>query len=570
MEAINLRKKNLIWSIAEDYNLNIEYDDFIDSLNLYELINFSYLLSKDTNYQITDYLHYLYSLEKNNTFCKLFILAVNEYSYEKILKKRSSIHYHKLEYYNKLKTRFNKVSRKDIYDEIQYTLTEKYFNNTAKTTKNVKNLANTILKFSDLNNIESLINNFNELLNEYFHFSIPDFEDSSKKSKRKDVKNKKKKNGFGKIENLLDEYYGLIGSAEFTADLDLDNIKRDEDEKVLNIIKEDDTPSKKHLIAQNLFGKNKLNPVTKKALEDEICYGTHRNNQIIISDGDFFDNLEANFRKRQFEESYEENMDYINFFQNFFQRSKNSMIKELRNSLTKNLDSYMQKSKYGKLHASKIYRNLYINDTNIFNKKIPTQTNDIAIDILIDGSASQINRKTKIASWAYIITESLTALNLPTRVMTYSNLENYLGLTIYRNYNDNINMNKKILNFTPAGSNRDGLAFRLVNKLMNQSKYKQKILIYLTDGKPFDVRARINNDYKNDEREYKDKFAEIDTSIEFRKLEQNDIFPLAIFTGDEEDLIGMKKIYGNNFAYIKDIDRFASIIIKYIKQVIND
>ena len=43
---------------------------------------------------------------------------------------------------------------------------------------------------------------------------------------------------------------------------------------------------------------------------------------------------------------------------------------------------------------------------------------------------------------------------------------------------------------------------------------------------------------------------------------------LGVFTGKEQDLMAEKLIYGKDFAYIKDINRFADLVIKYLKQII--
>ena len=43
---------------------------------------------------------------------------------------------------------------------------------------------------------------------------------------------------------------------------------------------------------------------------------------------------------------------------------------------------------------------------------------------------------------------------------------------------------------------------------------------------------------------------------------------LGVFTGKEIDLEAEKKIYGKDFIYIKDIQRFSDIVSTYLKKVI--
>ena len=61
-----------------------------------------------------------------------------------------------------------------------------------------------------------------------------------------------------------------------------------------------------------------------------------------------------------------------------------------------------------------------------------------------------------------------------------------------------------------------------------------------------------------------------DTAIEVRRARQQGIMVLGVFTGKERDLPAEKLIYGKDFAYIKDINRFADLVIKYLKQVITN
>lgn len=568
MSNIDLRQKNLIWTVAHDYSIFLPNDLDISDFDYFQVLNLAYALSLDINNDLLDYLKYLESIDRHKTFRDIFLLAINSFSYEKLYALRPSLAIHKKNYHKKYKDKYNNYNRLNIVDELRYTQAERYYNSVPKTSKDVKNLADEIDKFHIYKTIDELIDNFEKLVDGNFHFSASIKEKSENKA-RNGFKKKKKKS-LEISEDLLDQYYGLIGSAEFTTDLNLDGIEKDEEKKILKLSDEEVQTKNKYLIAQNLYGINILNTRQKVQLEKEICQGNHRHISLILSKGEYLDNIEGNFRQKQLMESYEENLDYIKFRENLLMRNKTTMVQELKSSIVKSIDINYNKSKQGKLISSKIYRSKYINDLEIFEKKTQIENTDLSVDILIDGSASQLDRKNKIAAWVYTISEALAELMVPTRVMTFSNLENYLGLTLYRNYYDEKKQNLNILNFSPAGSNRDGLAFRLIDKLMDENKHSHKLLIYLTDGKPFDVRSRVDNNYKNEEKEYRGKFAEMDTAIEFRKLEKKGIYTLAVFTGSIEDLPGMKKIYGNNFVYIKDLDRFANIFTKYVKKILED
>lgn len=567
-DSYNLKIKNLIWAMSEDYSIDFPDKNLINNRDTFDLFNLSYALSLDYKL-IFDYMHHLSNSDQNHMFLDLFFIGLEAFAMNKMKEKRLSYEDYKNLFYSKINNFYKFHKRNNLIDELRYTRSQRFFSEVPKTTQMVKNLDDKINDLSLCSNASELIDSFEDILDKYFFFTSSIKEKSNNKAREKFDKSKLKKSNKKFEKDVLDQYYGLIGSAEFTNELNLDDLELDEEDKK-NLLKLDEKEDKKNKIhlAQNLFGNNFLNNKDLKSLENDICTGNHKSSKIIISKGLFSNNLEANFRKSQLQESLEDNQYYLNRFKNLFSRSKNRMNKSLKNSLTILNENTSNKSKYGIINSRLIYRKKYLNDDYIFNKTIKTESPQISVDILIDGSASQLDRKSKISSWTYTITESLTDLKIPTRVMTFSNLENYLGLTIFREYNDPKEKNLEILKYSPAGSNRDGLAFRLIRRLLSKNQYKEKIFIYLTDGKPYDVRIRVDNDYKEAEKPYKEKYAEIDTAIEFRKLEEENIYPLAIFTGKEKDLKSMRHIYGNNFAFIKDINRFASLITQYINKII--
>ena len=100
-------------------------------------------------------------------------------------------------------------------------------------------------------------------------------------------------------------------------------------------------------------------------------------------------------------------------------------------------------------------------------------------------------------------------------------------------------------------------------------KEENKILIVLSDGKPNDV--KIGKDSSRSirgEMSYKGIVGIKDTAMEVRKARKRGIMVLGVFTGKEIDLEAEKKIYGKDFIYIKDIQRFSDIVSTYLKKVI--
>lgn len=64
--------------------------------------------------------------------------------------------------------------------------------------------------------------------------------------------------------------------------------------------------------------------------------------------------------------------------------------------------------------------------------------------------------------------------------------------------------------------------------------------------------------------------AESHTATEVRKLRNKRIAVLGVFAGEEEDLQAEKKIFGRDFAYIRDIGNFANVVGRYLKRQLLD
>ena len=67
------------------------------------------------------------------------------------------------------------------------------------------------------------------------------------------------------------------------------------------------------------------------------------------------------------------------------------------------------------------------------------------------------------------------------------------------------------------------------------------------------------------------KYAINDTATEVRHLRNLGVSVLGVFAGEEKDLSTEKKIFGKDFAYIRDISNFSRIVGRYlIKQLDSD
>ena len=184
----------------------------------------------------------------------------------------------------------------------------------------------------------------------------------------------------------------------------------------------------------------------------------------------------------------------------------------------------------------------------------------------MDASGSQRDRQGQVALQAFIISEALSNVGIPHRVMSFCSFWDYTVMQRFREYDENRSANRKIFEYTTSSNNRDGLAIRAAGDSLYQREEENKILIVLSDGRPNDV--IVNRPGSRNPKPYHGDYAVSDTAFEVRKLRNLGIFVLGVFAGKEHDLAAEKKIFGKDFAYIRDINSFSNVVCLYLKKLL--
>ena len=115
-----------------------------------------------------------------------------------------------------------------------------------------------------------------------------------------------------------------------------------------------------------------------------------------------------------------------------------------------------------------------------------------------------------------------------------------------------------------SSNNRDGLAIRAAAEGLLGRQEENKILIVLSDGRPNDI--IVNRPNSKNPHSYGGDYAVQDTAGEVRKVRGMGISVLGVFAGKEADLAAEKKIFGKDFAYIRDIANFSNVVGEYLKR----
>lgn len=326
------------------------------------------------------------------------------------------------------------------------------------------------------------------------------------------------------------------------------------------------TESELRAFLETKFGRSSCTDERVAAMERRLCTGNHRFTHLFFTRGEvvelkgIYSTFEVHQRKRREELVAANRAGYQkNLLQNLQQ------IRRLSTAISNSILLHMQPEKLrasaGTVEPALAWRAAALGDQRIFRRMENENAGDMSVDILLDASHSQVDRAGKIASQAFIIAEALKNCRVPSRVMSFCSMS---GFTVLRSFTDyGTRDNSSIFDYYAEGCNRDGLALRAAGDMMSGTPYEHKMLIVLSDVKPMDV-ARIRRDEQDVGVRYDTLRALTDTAHEVRRLRQQGITVLCVFTGEDEELPGARMVYGQDFVRIRDFSCFADTVGKLI------
>ena len=234
----------------------------------------------------------------------------------------------------------------------------------------------------------------------------------------------------------------------------------------------------------------------------------------------------------------------------------------LKKSLVLRSETQEVLSDRGIIIPSRVWRIGRSSEASIFRRELKGDAADFVVDVLIDASGSQMSRQGEVALQAYIISEALSNVQIPHRVMSYCTFWDYTILHRFRRYDDPRSENENTFNYVTSSNNRDGLAIRAAGHGLLKREEEKKIMIILSDGRPYDV--IVNRPNAKNPAPYQGKYAIADTATQVRNLRNLGVSVLGVFAGEEKDLDAEKKIFGKDFAYIRTITNFSRIVGRYL------
>lgn len=511
----------------------------------------------------------------------LIQIILNSVVEDKIISERPGVEEIRNKAYSDVLINYNKINRDDILQTLKYTFILESMDRHPAVDGLMRRVINDIKSIDCKDHLMNILKRLDEIYLTYFEYILKSQMENSTVDE-KDIKNIDV--DFDTFSDFMYEELYSDDIAE-TIENEIDNISNSMivdnlgdvgdsnlDNSPNRIIYVDDDMAKKiYEKVEFYYGKAYLNQGEIKKLETKYCRGIHEGCRIHFTDGVLRSECNNTFQLKYVTRQKENNL--YKYRDNIKLHKRN--ISKLKENISRILieESSVDRiySDGGTICANRAWRIGRSNNNKVFYKDIQNEKGKYVIDILLDASGSQSRNQFNVAIQAFIITSALTLAGIPNRVMGYLSFLDYTVLKRYRDYNDSIDSCENIFEYFSAGNNRDGLAIKATCDALLEREEENKILIILSDGKPNDV--KIGKDRSRSlrgEASYKGVVGVKDTALEIRKARKQGILVLGVFTGKESDLEAEKIIYGKDFIYTKNIERFSDVVATYLKKIITN
>ena len=316
------------------------------------------------------------------------------------------------------------------------------------------------------------------------------------------------------------------------------------------------------------FGSSYLSELEQQRQNRRICRGVHADCKLYFTDGILHNCVRENNTYVIARRTWEMNQRFYRQNLRVARHNIAALGDILKRSLQARSESEQLESSFGSIVPVKLWKVGRSEDARLFIRRFQQNNSDYVVDVLIDASGSQRGRQHMVALQGYILSAALSRAGIPHRVMGFCTFWDYTVLRRFREYDEDKEADWRLIEFTSSSNNRDGLAFRAAaDGLLNRPE-DNKVLIVLSDGRPNDL--VVNRPNVRNPAVYTGEYAVKDTASEVRRLRSQGVAVLGVFAGEEEDLMAERRIFGKDFAYIRDISTFAHVVGRYLKKQIDN
>lgn len=573
------RIKNLIWTVSGDYTLDVKPD--IESyhrshaVGLYDGIKQGAFARYFNREELSLYLmKKIYLHGEEGPLMSLAQLCIEWSVAERITKEREGIkEIRKKALEDILEMDFSRLAASEP-GRLKLMLFKECLNGSAPATNRMRAFMEQVQALSDAKETIELIHTIDKLYNAMVD---PNFEkrygnletvlavsleELAEFSWKDYLEEEALEESFGTYLEHLNEAMTNLDKMELDQETKKEEPEEETSQKKKILIVDEEALSKMHSYVQRNYGIGYLSETEEKRRNLLLCRGIHSDCSLYFTEGVL---KHAVLRNYQYEYAKKQRDKNRYEYYNNHRMVKNN-IRQLSDMLKKALvmrDEVQETiSDRGRIVPSRLWRVGRSHDSRVFLRKLNHDNSDFVVDVLIDASGSQRKRQGQVAMQAYILSEALSIANVPHRVMSFCTFWDYTILHRFREYEDDRSANENIFEYNTSSNNRDGLAIKAAGYELLNREEEHKILIVLSDGRPYDV--ILNRPNARNPQPYQGKYAISDTAFEVRKLRSKGVCVLGVFAGEEKDLPAEKKIFGKDFAYIRDVAGFSGIVGRYL------
>lgn len=578
------RVNNLAWTVAGKYDedIDISEKDYTskDASMYYAII--AGAMRKYIDWEtVKKYLvNRMKSGYNKDILCTIIQIVLNDIVEKKVIEERPGVIDIRNKAYDDILKSYSKIHKEDILKLLKYTYVLQRMDRHPVMDRLVRKILREINNIDVHGDIMEILKKVDEIYLTYFQY-ILDSQNQNVEFVEDNIKNVEV--DFDTFADfMLEELYDdqEVENVEteinnFTGGMLVDGLGDEKEDinlestphRVLYVNEE--ILNKIYKRVEYYYGKSYLNEGDRRKIESRNCRNVHEGCRLHFTDGVLKSHCENAFQLKYVTRQKDNNLFEFQYKMKVYRRQINKLRECFSRLLIEESSSDRLYSDCGTIYANKAWRIGRSSNNKIFYKNVDNGKGRYVIDILLDSSGSQTSKQFMVAIQAYILSAALTLAGIPNRVMGFQSFLDYTILKRFRDYNDNVRKCEDIFEYYCSGNNRDGLAIKATCDGLLEREEENKILIVLSDGKPNDV--KIGKDSSRSirgEMSYKGIVGIKDTAMEVRKARKRGIMVLGVFTGKEIDLEAEKKIYGKDFIYIKDIQRFSDIVSTYLKKVI--
>ena len=192
------------------------------------------------------------------------------------------------------------------------------------------------------------------------------------------------------------------------------------------------------------YGKTFLKEAEEKRLNHLLCRGIHGDCSLYFTKGILKDPVLRNYQYEYARKQKDKNL--YEYYDNHRLVKNNIRIltDTLKKTLTMRDEAEETLSDRGVILPARLWRIGRTKDARFFKRELHAESSSFVVDVLIDASGSQRSRQGQVAIQAYILSEALSNVGIPHRVMSFCTFWDYTILHQFRDYEADRKENSKV------------------------------------------------------------------------------------------------------------------------------